>query len=165
MCALGGLRGNLLGTVPYGDFQAAAIGGMTAVAVVLRAVGIGLIYSLISVLMLVLLQAALKRKRLAWLAWGAVMVLTSLRPGHGLQWMALSAALISAAWAVSVNRGGLLAGIVAYTVFATFNEEYVTVHLGAWYAGVTVAGLFLVALLLTWGVGAALRGTRAAEAG
>jgi hypothetical protein len=47
---------------------------------------------------------------------------------------------------------------------AIFNEEYVTTQLGIWYAGVTVAGLVAVGLLLVSGVVAARGRSRPGEA-
>ncbi|HWN82809.1 MAG TPA: hypothetical protein VNM87_11975, partial [Candidatus Udaeobacter sp.] len=52
---------------------------------------------------------------------------------------------------------GVLGLMATSIVFAILNEEYVTAHLGAWYAGVSVAAIFAIGVLVVWGCVAATR--------
>jgi serine/threonine protein kinase len=54
--------------------------------------------------------------------------------------VALSAAAIMVSlWAIALKRSGLLGAVTAMMTFSIFNEECMTLHPGAWYAGVSRA--------------------------
>ncbi len=62
-----------------------------------------------------------------------------------------------------LDRFGVLALMVASGLWTCLNEEYLTVHLDAWYAGVTIAVVITTAVLLAWGFAAGLRAGRDAR--
>ena len=155
MALVSGLRGLLERSVLFGDYQAAAIGGLGAVAVVLRAFNSGVLGSLTFVMLFVLLRLAVRRSVVAWAIWFPLALFFWLGFALGTSMAALSAAVNLIVWWLVLRRSGLLSTALAVSVYAIFNEEYVTTRLGAWYAGVTVAGLVAVGLLLAWGVMAA----------
>ena len=66
--------------------------------------------------------------------------------------------VLMAVWALVLLRSGILGGAIAFAIYGAVNDEYLTTHLGAWYAGVTISTLILVGALLAWGLAAALRG-------
>jgi serine/threonine-protein kinase len=152
MCLLSGIRGILERSVLFGDFQAAALGGFSAIAVVLRGFSSGVLGSLMWVLMFVLLRVAVRRPAVAWAIWFPIALGVWSGPAPSTAMSVISVAVILIAWALVLKRSGLLGGAAAITVYAIFNEEYVTTQFGAWYAGVTIAGLVAVGLLLAWGV-------------
>ena len=162
LCIAAGLRGILTGSAPYGDLQAAAVGGLPAVAVVLRGIGSGVFNAVLSVLILVLLEMLFRREWLSWLAWGLCVTATN---AFGfpdvIPWGLVFAVFAAVVWGVTLQRAGLLGLAVAYATYAIFNEEYLTANLRAWYAGVSIAGLFAMGSLLAWGWVASLRGARA----
>jgi hypothetical protein len=157
MCLVSGARGLLEGAVLFGDFQAAAIGGVSAVAVVLRGFNLGVLGSLMWVLLFELIRLVVRRPTVAWAIWFPLALVTWSGFAPNTPAAAVSVAVTLIVWALVLRRSGLLGVSAAVSVYAIFNEEYVTTQLGAWYAGVTVAGLVAVGLLLVWGV-VAVRG-------
>jgi hypothetical protein len=152
MSLVSGARGLLERSVLFGDFQAAAIGGFSAVAVVLRGFNSGVLGSLMWVLLFVLLRLAVHRSSVAWAIWFPLTLAIWLGLAPSTPTAAVSVIVILIVWRLVLQRSGLLGAAAAISVYAFFNEEYVTTQLGAWYAGVTVAGLMAVGLLLAWGV-------------
>jgi hypothetical protein len=155
---LGSLRG-VLGVSPEnGDIQAAAVGGWTALAVVLRGVAQGCLLAFIPVLLLVLLQTVTRRERLGWLLWWPLATfLTAVPTGP----VAIAINALCIAWfGFVLVRAGLLGAVVAMFVYIMFNAEYLTTDLGAWFAGVTIAVLLGLLAVLLWGATAATRGPR-----
>jgi hypothetical protein len=155
-----GARGYWSHSPAIGDFQAAAVGGWTALGVVLRAVDAGVLGALFMALMIVILQLAIRRDRIAWVAWLAITALIFGTTTGGEIWIRLVQAAVLGA---VLSQLGVLPVVVAYSVFAMLNEEYLTTHLGAWYSGVTVAALLTITALTLWASIAALRGTRGAQ--
>ena len=164
LCAMiSGVRGYLAKSAPYGDFQAAAVGGWTALGVILRGIDAGVLQALMITLLLVALLFAVRRWKIAWLAW-AVWILgnaalqyrnnTEAVPGMIL--VVIQTSLL----AMVLHRFGVLPLAIASSVYAMLNEEYLTLHLGAWYSGVTIAALIALGAILLWGTAAALRSTR-----
>jgi len=142
-----------------GDYQAAAVGGWTALAVVLRGLGQAFLLAFVPVLVLVLLQNVTRRERLGWLLW--LLVVTFLfAPATSVAGVAINL-VRAAAIGVLLVRAGLLGMFVASAVYATWNAEYLTTNPGAWYGGVTVAVLLALLVFVLWGATAATRGGRA----
>jgi hypothetical protein len=162
MALISALRGYVTRTAAFGDFQAAAVGGWTALGVVCRGIVNGMQIALVLALLLVLLRLAVRRDRLAfvaWIVWAALYVVLVLGGPEGPMGVVLTL-LQAAVVGVVLQRFGVLPVMVAAGVFFWLNDEYVTLHLGAWYAGVTIAALIAIAVFLAWGVAAALRVTR-----
>ncbi len=163
LTTISGSSGLLAHTAPYGDFQAAAVGGWLALGVMLRAVNSGLLGGLMFPLILVLLRLGVRKESLGWLAWvlwAAFLVVTDPQGGSrtlpGLGLLLIQAGVIG----LVLRSFGVLPLVIAYSIYAMLNEEYLTVHLGAWYAGVTVAAVMCFGIILLWGTVAALRTPR-----
>ncbi len=160
---VGELKGYLAKSVPVGDFQAAAIGGWTALAVVLRGINSGLLGSMLLALILALLQRALRRNVLGWIVWMPVaMLFLWTRASFPLPWAPF---LKAAIMGYVLHRSGLLGLAAGFAVFAVFNEEYLTTHLGAWYAGVTITALLVIGTIALWSSIVAARAPRGAAFG
>jgi serine/threonine-protein kinase len=148
---------------PQGDFQAAAIGGWIALGVVLRGLASGALVSLVLALMLVLFQMLTRRNAWGWVLWIPFTFFTmEADVPPALLWVVGLQVVIMA---VVMGRFGLLAMATALSVFSMTNAEILTTRLDAWYAGVTVAVLFTLALLAAWGTAAALRTPRGLRSG
>jgi len=162
MAALVGELGGYWGkSIPGGDFEAAAMGGWRALAVVLRGMTFGPMMSMVLALILALLQRALRRKTLGWIAWLPV---AAFLMWAGASWpMAWSRLLEAAILGYVLHRWGLLGMAVATAVFSIFNDEYLTTHLSAPYAGVTTAGLLVIGAIAVWSSIVAARAPRGAS--
>jgi hypothetical protein len=62
----------------------------------------------------------------------------------------------------TLHRSGLLGMVAASVVFAVFNDEYLTTHLSAWYAGVTITALLAMGAIALWAGIVAARAPRGA---
>jgi serine/threonine-protein kinase len=157
---VGELRGYLGRVVPLGDFEGAAIGGSRALAVVLRGLSVGVLMGMLLALILTLLQRATRRNGLGWVLWTPVaMFLLWSGSGASLSWAPL---LEAAIMGYVLHRSGLLGMTAATAVFAVFNDEYLTTHLGAWYGGVTTTALLVVGIIALWASVVAARAPRGA---
>lgn len=114
------------------------------------------------VMVLVFLQIATRRDLLGWLAWilFATWMSGGLQDGPALIWAPL---LTVALIAVLLLRAGIAGLAIAITVNYIFNDECHTIRLDAWYANVTLAALFTVAILVASGFVAATRTRRRAQ--
>jgi len=163
-----GLIGETLGMLErrsidiHADIQAAAVGGWTALGFDLRGLVNGIQIALLLALVLVVLQNGIRSDRWGWAAWLVLASLSLAQTSLATYW---SAAILEAiVFAVILSRSGLTGAAVASWTFAMFNEECQTLHLGAWYANVTLATILAIALLVVWGFAAATRGTRGVRA-
>ncbi len=157
---LGEAAGKLLGTAPYGDYQAAAVGGGPAWAVVLRGLSVGLLGAMIACLLQALAARVVRLPLLAWSLW--TLALATFFFGRGadsVPWLAVNILKV-ALLGMFLTRVGVLGVMVALFVHATLNEEYLTLHMGAWYGGVTRAAMLACAAVAAWGCWAALRPSR-----
>ncbi len=157
MSLISGTRGMFTRTLIRGDIQAAAVGGWTALALVLRGLVNGMQIAMLLALVLVVLQNAIRRDRWGWVVW---LVLASLfmAPANPAMWpAAIPEAVV---FALILSRSGLAGASVAVWTFVMFNEECHTLHLGAWYANVTLATILAMTLLVVWGFTAATRRAR-----
>jgi len=152
---IGEVRGNLTRSIPAGDFQAAAVGGWSALAVVLRGISFGVLVSMVLALILALLQRSTRRNVLGWILWipVAALFLWSGLASQSLWAPVLEAAILGAV----LHRSGLLGMAAAVVAFTMMNDEFLTTNLGAWYGGVTVAVLLATGALSAWGSIAATR--------
>jgi serine/threonine-protein kinase len=162
MALITGLRGYVTRTAAFGDFEAAAVGGWSALGVVCRAAVGGMQIGLVFALIFVLLRLAVRQDRFAFAVW-VVWVLLYVTFTYGVSQVPSSIGLTLLQAGVAglvLHRFGVLPMVVANGVWSALNEEYLTLHLGAWYAGVTVAALIAIAAGLAWGIAAGLRTTR-----
>ena len=144
-----------------GDMQSAAVGGWTAFAFVLRGLINGMQIGLLLMLVLGVLQNWLRSDRWGWGLWLVLNALFIDQGGLAVYWPAAVPEAI--VFGVILSRSGLTGAAVAGWIFTMFNEECHTLHLSAWFANVTLATLFAVALLVAWGFSAATRGARPAR--
>jgi hypothetical protein len=157
---VGELQGYLARSIPIGDFQSAAIGGWSALAVVMRGITTGPLLSMMLALILALLQRATRKNVLGWIVWTPVaMFLLSNSASFPLPWAPLLNAVILG---YVLHRSGLLGMAAACMVFAVFNDEYLTTHLSAWYAGVTITALLVIGAIAVWSSVVAARAPRSA---
>jgi hypothetical protein len=64
---VGEIHGYAARSIPLGDFQAAASGGWSALAVVLKGISIGTLIAMLLALILTLLQRATRKNLLGWI--------------------------------------------------------------------------------------------------
>ncbi len=156
MAALVGcIGGKLVGWMPHtGDYQAAAVGGGTALGVVFRGFNSGALGAMALLFMLVMLIRVVRHRVVAWGLW--LLLAGALIRSQPLPaiWIPLLQVCV---FGLVLTRFGVLGLMATSIVFAILNEEYVTAHLGAWYAGVSVAAIFAIGLLVAWGCVAATR--------
>lgn len=141
-------------TARHGDYQAAAVGGWLAFALLLR-MAQGLTLAFVSLLALVVFQIVLRRRWLGWLIW-VLGLAFSLAPAFTAAGFAVG--FVRAAVMVALIRiGGLWSLTAALCAYTLMNEEYLTTHIGAWYGGVTVTVVLAVGALVAWGLLASSR--------
>jgi serine/threonine-protein kinase len=157
-----GILGNL-GRLPLnGDFQAVVLGGPVALALVMRGLSSAVLVSMSFALFLVLIQLAVRRDWLAWVLWWPFTMLFLYGTSDLHAWPAqVLNAIVLIGWGVTLWRSGLLGAVAALTILTVVDDEFLTTHLGAWYAGVTIVVLATVGVLLAWGWAAVMRGRRA----
>jgi serine/threonine-protein kinase len=157
---VGEFQGYLARSIPTGDFQAAAIGGWRALAVVMRGIGSGAFLSMLFALILTLLQRATRKNILGWILWTpAAMFFLWNGASFPLLWAPL---LEAAILGYVLHRSGLLGMAAAITVFSALDDEYLTTHLSAWYGGVTTTALLVIGTIALWSSIVAARAPRGA---
>jgi serine/threonine-protein kinase len=158
---IGEFESYLARSIPFGDFQSAAIGGWSALAVVIRGMSAGVLFSMILALILTLLQRATRKNIVGWTLWALVAAyfMWSSNPWP-VPWAPLLRAAIVG---YALHRSGLLGMAAALAVFSVFNEEYLTTHLNAWYAGVTNTALMVIVAIAVWASIVATRAPRGTQ--
>ncbi len=155
------LTSGFAGRLPVGDIQSASVGGWTAFALVLRGLNVGTVFGLIFALLVGLLQLATRHRALGWIVWVPLCLLLT---GVTRSWPTpVFSVATTLAIPVLLRFGGITSVAAALGTSFLFNEEFLTADFSSGHAAVSVSASIAVAVLLAWGVTAAMRTPQSEE--